>query len=409
MWNRLVEACANALSLRRIRVHALLIAIVLWSVFIWNYATPGLLDRNGLLKGTDFLHFYTIGTLAREGHPDRLYDLRAQEKLATERVPEAKGLVYAPFYGPQVALLFAPFAALPYGKALAAWLLINALIYAGCCWLVWRECPNLQQNPGTVVLIALAFSAFFHLLVWGQTSGLALACFTLMFLCLRRKNNFAAGLAFGLLFFKPQLGVAGAVIFLLAGEWRILAGATVTAVAQLAVVWADFGAPVLRDYFRRFYDVPDMLPLLEPKLYQLHSLRGFWELSGLPPRIAETCLGISLVIVLALAYRAWHRSRSLEIRFASLLVATVLVAPHLTIYDLVILAPAFLLLANWTLDHRFPSMVICLYLCFVLQLIGPLARWTHVQLTVVAITALLYLLEKHGVIRDGVAALRTRS
>jgi hypothetical protein len=92
-----------------------------------------------------------------------------------------------------------------------------------------------------------------------------------------------------------------------------------------------------------------------------------------------------------------------------LLVATVLVAPHLTIYDLVILAPAFLLLANWTLDHRFPSMVICLYLCFVLQLIGPLARWTHVQLTVVAMTALLYLLEKHGVIRDGVAALRTRS
>ncbi len=70
MWNRLVEACANALSLRRIRVHALLIAIALWSVFVWNYSTPGLLDRNGLLKGTDFLHFYTIGTLAREGHPD---------------------------------------------------------------------------------------------------------------------------------------------------------------------------------------------------------------------------------------------------------------------------------------------------------------------------------------------------
>ena len=89
--------------------------------------------------------------------------------------------------------------------------------------------------------------------------------------------------------------------------------------------------------------------------------------------------------------------------------ATVLVAPHLTIYDLVILAPAFLLLANWTIDHRFPSIVICLYLCFVLQLIGPLARWTHVQLTVLAMAALLYLLEKHGVTRDGVAALRIRN
>ena len=407
MWNRLVEACANALSLRRIRVHAFLIAVSLWSVFLWNYSTPGLLDRNGLLKGTDFLHFYTIGTLAREGHPNQLYDLQAQEKLATERVPEAKGLVYAPFYGPQVALLFAPFAALTYGKAVTLWLLVNAFIYLGCCWLVWKACPNLRANIGTVWLAALAFPAFFHLLVWGQTSGIALACFTVMFLCLRRRNNFAAGLAFGLLFFKPQLGVAGAIIFLLAGEWRILAGATATAVAQLAVAWAYFGAPVLRDYFRHLYEIPAMLPLLEPKLYQLHSLRGFWELSGLRPRIAGTCLGISLVVVLALAYRAWQRSRPLEIRFASLLIATVLVAPHLTIYDLVILAPAFLLMANWTIDHSFPSIVICLYLCFVLQLIGPLARWTHVQLTVVAMTALLYLLEKHGVITDDGVVLRT--
>ena len=180
MWNRLVEACANALSLRRIRVHAFLIAVSLWPVFLWNYSTPGLLDRNGLLKGTDFLHFYTIGTLAREEHPNQLYDLHAQGKLATERVPEAKGLVYAPFYGPQIALLFAPFSALSYGKAVAAWLLVNAFIYLGCCWLVWRACPNLRENLGIVSLAALAYPAFFHLMVWGQTSGLALACFTLM-------------------------------------------------------------------------------------------------------------------------------------------------------------------------------------------------------------------------------------
>ena len=133
----------------------------LWSVFIWNYATPGLLDRNGLLKGTDFLHFYTIGTLAREGHPNQLYDLRAQEKLATERVPEAKGLVYAPFYGPQVALLFAPFAALPYGKALTAWLLINAFIYAGCCWLVWRSLSEFAEEPRDCVADCARLSCIF--------------------------------------------------------------------------------------------------------------------------------------------------------------------------------------------------------------------------------------------------------
>jgi len=35
-----------------------------------------------------------------------------------------------------------------------------------------------------------------------------------------------------------------------------------------------------------------------------------------------------------------------------------------------------------------------LYLCFVLPLAGPLARWTHVQLTVIMMFALLLVIEK---------------
>ena len=82
-------------------------------------------------------------------------------------------------------------------------------------------------------------------------------------------------------------------------------------------------------------------------------------------------------------------------------------APHLTIYDLVILAPAFLLLANWLAREYGPTIRILLYLCFVLPLAGPLARWTHVQLTVLAMAFLLYLLEKQA--RSDGSALRTKS
>jgi hypothetical protein len=263
----------------------------------------------------------------------------------------------------------------------------------------------LRDYPGTVAVAALALPAFFHLLTWGQTSGLALACFTLMFLALQRQNKFAAGLAFGLLFFKPQLGLAGFLIFLLAGEWRILAGASITAVSQLAVAWVYFGGAVIREYFRHLYDAPALFALLEPKLYQLHSLAGFWQLLGLAPRIAGAAYVFSTVLVVALAFRTWQSAGSLEVRFAALLLASVLVAPHLTIYDLVILAPAFLLLANWTASEYAPTIRVLLYLCFVLPIAGPLARWTHLQTTVLAMAFLLYLLEKHA--RSGV--LRTRS
>ena len=72
----------------------------------------------------------------------------------------------------------------------------------------------------------------------------------------------------------------------------------------------------------------------------------------------------------------------------------VLLAPHLTVYDLVILAPAFLLLSDAIVTHSddpaAPWLRILLYLAFILPLIGPLARWTHLQLSVPAMAALLY-------------------
>ena len=74
---------------------------------------------------------------------------------------------------------------------------------------------------------------------------------------------------------------------------------------------------------------------------------------------------------------------------------TVLVSPHLTVYDLVILVPAFLLLADWLIAHSNapPGHAgTLLYLVYALPLLGPLARWTHVQLSVIAIAGLLYVI-----------------
>ena len=89
----------------------------------------------------------------------------------------------------------------------------------------------------------------------------------------------------------------------------------------------------------------------------------------------------------------WRRSASLALRFSALLLATVLVAPHLTVYDLVILAPMFLLVADWLIAQSNAAAIRwvgpLLYLIYALPLFGPLARWTHVQLSVIAMAALV--------------------
>jgi alpha-1,2-mannosyltransferase len=205
---------ASWLTARRLRAHGLIVGAVLWSVYLWIMVSPGLRDRAGNLKGTDFLHFYTLGLVAREHRAPALYDMKAQSQLASTRVPQAASIDYLPLYPPQVSMLFAPFAHFSYASALAIWCIASATIYSLCCYWIWRACPGLQAHGVTVAILAAAFPAFFHLIAWGQTSALALLCFTAMYMCLRGQRDFLAGVILGCLAFKPQLGLAAAIIFL---------------------------------------------------------------------------------------------------------------------------------------------------------------------------------------------------
>jgi hypothetical protein len=62
----------------------------------------------------------------------------------------------------------------------------------------------------------------------------------------------------------------------------------------------------------------------------------------------------------------------------------------------VILAPAFLVLADWLVrEHSSRAtgwLGILLYLVYMLPLAGPFARWTHLQLSVIAMVASSYLI-----------------
>jgi hypothetical protein len=382
------------LTPKRLRAHGCILALCLWSVYVWNMATPGLLDRAGNLKGTDFLHFYTLGSLALAHRGADLYNSQAQYAIAVARVPSAAGIQYLPLYPPQVSLLFAPFAELPYSGALILWLSLSSLLYGLCCYAVWRACPNLRNQKLTVLVLAIAFPAFWHLIAWGQTSALALACFTLAFFALRVQREFLAGLALGCLIFKPQLGVAVALVFALTLNWKVISGALLSAVAQLSVAWLYYGYGPLRDWTRTLLNVPRHLALLEPRLYQTHSLRTFWTMLVPWFSVSLALYLISAILVFILTVASWRSRLPLSLRFAALLLATVLLAPHLTVYDLVILAPAFLLLSDWivaqphcTATRYLPFL---LYLAFVLPLFGPLARWTHFQLSVPVMAAILY-------------------
>jgi hypothetical protein len=389
----MTSKAASFLTPRRLRAHGLILALCLWSVYIGNMAAPGLFDRAGNFKGTDFLHFYTLGSIALAHRGADLYNMQAQSELAAQRVPAAAGIRYLPLYPPQVSIFFAPFARVSYPCALILWLTTTAFIYGLCCYAIWRACSNLHNRKFTVLILALAFPAFWHLIAWGQTSALALACFTLGFFALRAQREFLAGLALGCLVFKPQLALAAAIIFLITVRWRVIVGAILSAAAQLAAAWLYYGIGPLRQWIRMLLGTPRLLPLLEPRIYQTHSLRTFWAMLIPWPAASLILYVISAILVLAFSVASWRSRSLLSLRYSALLLATVLLAPHLTVYDLVILTPAFLLLSDWITahsDHAAPHFKLLLYLAFVLPLIGPLARWTHLQLSIPVMAALLF-------------------
>ena len=384
------------LTSSRLRAHGLILALCLWSFYAWNMATPGLRDRSGNLKGTDFLHFYVLGSLALQHNGADLYDMDAQAGVAIQRVPAAAGIRYLPLYPPQVSLFFAPLARLSYGYALACWAFLSLLIYVLCCYTLWRACPSLGQQHWAVLVLAIAFPGFFHAIAWGQTSVLALACFTLLFFSLRGQRAFLAGLVLGCLIFKPQLGLASAVVFISVRAWKVVAGALLSAAVQLGAAWLYYGAEPLRTWSRTFLHLRDVLPLLEPKPYWTHSLRTFWAMLFALPRLSFSLYVLSAAAVLAVTITCWRRSTPLPLRYSLLLFATALVSPHLTIYDLVILAPAFLLLADWIMSQLPIGMsrrlAALLYFAYFLPLLGPLDTWTHLQLSILAMSGIVYVL-----------------
>ena len=392
-----ITSFLNWLSPSRLRAQAIVLAICLWGVCAVDFATPGLFDRAGNIKFQDFLPFYTSATLIAQQHAVEIYDpIMQQEELRS--IAGATSVQVPYLYGPQVGLLFVPLAKFSFPAAARIWTAISLLIYFISIYAVWKCCPSLRRHAGIVLLAAVAFPPLFHVFVRGQISALILACFTAAFFAFRANRPFLAGLALGCLILKPQFLVAIPLVFLIAFAWEPLIGLLLSAAAQLTFARLFFGAEVMQRYFDVLRDPARWIHAAELNLapIQMHSLRSFWTLLIPSPQIALALYAVTSLVVVVIAASIWKTQSALALRFAALILAAILVNPHLFIYDLLVLAPAILLLADWSLsnqqDASTPWLLVLSYLAFILPLFGPLSRWTHVQLSVVVFIAILWTL-----------------
>lgn len=390
-WTRWITA-------RRLRAHALILALCLWGVCAVDFATPGLFDRAGNIKFQDFIQFPISARLITQHRAQHLYN----DEVLNDQIRTIAGrdthVFLRYFYGPQVALAFVPLARLSFLTQAAIWMALSLLMYFVCIHLLWKSCPALRAHRRLVAICAIAYPPLFHFFVRGQISAPILLCFTLAFLAFEKDRPWLAGIALGFLVFKPQFLIAIPLVLLLAQSWAAFAGLVISAASQLAFALIYFGSSVMRSYFVTLLHSAGQPATTELSLspIQMHSLRSFFVLLIPWPTTVLIAYIVSAIAAIAIATAIWKSSSSLAIRFSALILAAVLVNPHIYVYDLIALIPALLLLSNFAVENAdTPSIALLgpmLYLGFVLPLFGPLASWTHLQLSVPVFAALLWLL-----------------
>lgn len=347
--------------------------------------THGLIVPLGNPTTTDFASFYAAGSLADGGTPALAYDQAAH--YAAEQSATEPGIGYQFFYYPPVFLLLcAALARMPY---LVAFVLFEA-VTLGLYLYVARAI--LREKGQAVFVPLLAFPSVFWTLGLGQNAFLTAALFGAALLLIDRRPV-ASGLMFGLLCYKPHMGLLIPVALAAGGHWRAFAAAAAALAGLVLLSMFFFGWTTWHDFV--------MLAAGSRATYESGRIDfggfvspfGAVRLLGGSPYAAYAVQAAMTLAAAALVAVVWRRSLSLPIRAAALAAATLVAVPVVLVYDLMVAAIAAAWLVRAGRESGFlPWEKATLAGLFIVPLLArDLGNAWHLPLGPVAVVALLAL------------------
>jgi hypothetical protein len=313
-----------------------LIVFPMLSVMIFTPMLLGLywpaahgLDVTGQQIGRDFINTWAGPQLAFDGHLPLLFDFPGYQAAISTLFGEPL-MAHAWSYPLFCLLLFWPLAQLPYFAALAIWTFgLFALFAAMTLSQVERA-----TRPLALILLALAPATLINAV--GGQNGFLSACLLLGGTLLVNPRPVLAGILFGLLTYKPHLGLIVPFMLLALGAWRTIAAATVTAALLVGASVAAFGLDAWRAYF-------EVTGPLQVRLLASLSDFGTYMVTSVMVSVART-FGASLqtgfgaqimvaIPVIALAIWAIRLAADPAKRGFVLVAATLLATPYAMVYD----------------------------------------------------------------------------
>jgi hypothetical protein len=295
---------------------------------------------NGRPSNGDYIGIYAAGELARSGQAPAVYDLDRHRAAQRRLDANPKGSFYPWPYPPTFLLVATVLALLPYFASMLTWVLATFAVFVAA---IARISTSWQNT-----LLMLATPAPWFNLYIGQNGALTagLMGFGLVLL---ETQPVAAGIAIGLLSFKPHLGLLIPVALFAGGYYRAFAAAAATVVAIVAVSIVAFGTAPWLALPHQLAHVASIIGTAA-ETEKVVSLFGLARGLGLPAENAlwlQCCLTASLFVLIGWLWS--RRGVAFALKAAALAAAATLATPYQFAYDLVILtvAQAFLLSHLW--------------------------------------------------------------
>ena len=339
-----------------------------------------IVDANGHPLPTDFMSLWTAGHLALRGEVLSAYDphLRHAAQL---------GVVGHPFHGyfdfaypPILLFVVAALAMLPYPSAFLTWTLLTLALYAATLAAIARS--------NRAIIVALAAPWTFAVVEVGQTGFLTAALIGTVLLNLERRA-LIAGVALGLLTYKPQFGLLFPLVLVAGGYWRAFGWACLSAAIAYALSGIVFGFETLAAFIHQLPASADALlrqgGVGFNKLQSVYGITrwlGGGDGAGWTAQAVVTAGAAIAIVVL------WRSRTSFDVKAAGLCAATLLATPYVFAYDLPLLAVGFAFLFRERRFDVFEILAITATLIFFLAfalLAIPLALFSSVALAVMVL------------------------
>jgi hypothetical protein len=194
-------------------------------------------------------------------------------------------------------------------------------------------------------LLIAAFPATLIQVTHGQTAFLSAGLLLLGALRVRERP-ILSGVLFGLATVKPQFGLLVPLVLVLTGEWRVIAAAAATALALAVASAVWFGAGLWHEWYTLTRAAQTAMDAGTVGYAKMVSPFAALMLLGVPSGLSYALQGlISAVVAAMLAQASWRRRYTAELG-ALMLVGAVLVTPFVLDYDMLLLAPALIVVAS---------------------------------------------------------------